>query len=193
MSPGRRQVGPLGLAPAIVQDAASGEVLMLAWMNRESLRLTLATGFATFWSRSRASCGSRAPPAATPRPSAPCGSTAIRTPSWSASTRQDLPATPERAPASSPASRCATGPPRRAKHWPLSSVCCSRGSRPRRKAPTPPSSSRTRPSGTRKVAEEAAELVIASLRGNRQEIAQEAADLLYHALVLLRSHDNGPR
>lgn len=42
-----------GLAPAIVQDATSGEVLMLAWMNRESLRLTLETGMATFWSRSR--------------------------------------------------------------------------------------------------------------------------------------------
>ena len=43
----------------------------------------------------------------------------------------------------------------------------------------------------KKVGEEAAELVIASLRGNRQEIAHEAADLLYHALVLLRSHDMG--
>jgi phosphoribosyl-AMP cyclohydrolase len=43
-----------GLAPAIAQDAASGEVLMLAWMNRESLATTLATGEATYWSRSRA-------------------------------------------------------------------------------------------------------------------------------------------
>jgi phosphoribosyl-AMP cyclohydrolase len=42
-----------GLAPAIAQDAASGEVLMLAWMNRESLRRTLATGEAVYWSRSR--------------------------------------------------------------------------------------------------------------------------------------------
>src|SRR5207237_585472 len=42
-----------GLAPAIVQDAASGEVLALAWMNRESLRRTLETRLATFWSRSR--------------------------------------------------------------------------------------------------------------------------------------------
>jgi len=33
--------------------------------------------------------------------------------------------------------------------------------------------------------------VIASLRGNREEIAHEAADLLYHALVLLRAHDMG--
>ena len=41
-----------GLAPAVVQ-AASGEVLMLGWMNAESLRLTQATGQAWFWSRSR--------------------------------------------------------------------------------------------------------------------------------------------
>jgi phosphoribosyl-AMP cyclohydrolase len=42
-----------GLAPAVAQDAESGEVLMLAWMNRESLERTLATGEATYWSRSR--------------------------------------------------------------------------------------------------------------------------------------------
>jgi phosphoribosyl-AMP cyclohydrolase len=42
-----------GLAPAIVQDAASGRVLMLAWMNAESLRLSVAEGHAVFWSRSR--------------------------------------------------------------------------------------------------------------------------------------------
>jgi phosphoribosyl-AMP cyclohydrolase len=42
-----------GLVPAIAQDAASGEVLMLAWMSRESLRQTLACGEAVYWSRSR--------------------------------------------------------------------------------------------------------------------------------------------
>lgn len=42
-----------GLIPAIVQDADSGEVLMMAWMNAESLRLTLQTGQVHFWSRSR--------------------------------------------------------------------------------------------------------------------------------------------
>ena len=42
-----------GLIPAIAQDHVSGEVLMLAWMNRESLRRTLETGLATYWSRSR--------------------------------------------------------------------------------------------------------------------------------------------
>ncbi len=42
-----------GLVPAIAQDSASGKVLMLAWMNREALDRTLATGRAVYWSRSR--------------------------------------------------------------------------------------------------------------------------------------------
>ena len=42
-----------GLLAAIAQDAESGEVLMLAWMNAEALKQTLATGRAVYWSRSR--------------------------------------------------------------------------------------------------------------------------------------------
>lgn len=42
-----------GLVAAIAQDAATGEVLMLAWMNAEALVQTIATGRATYWSRSR--------------------------------------------------------------------------------------------------------------------------------------------
>lgn len=42
-----------GLVPVIVQDHASGQVLMLAWMNRESLRRSLACRQTVFWSRSR--------------------------------------------------------------------------------------------------------------------------------------------
>jgi len=42
-----------GLVPVIAQDAASGEVLMFAWMNREALEKTAATGQAIYWSRSR--------------------------------------------------------------------------------------------------------------------------------------------
>ena len=44
---------PAALIPAIVQDVSSNEVLMLAYMNAESLALTLSTGKATYWSRSR--------------------------------------------------------------------------------------------------------------------------------------------
>ncbi|MCC5974580.1 MAG: phosphoribosyl-AMP cyclohydrolase [Rubellimicrobium sp.] len=42
-----------GLIPAIAQEAGTGEVLMLAWMNAEAVRRTLATGRVTYWSRSR--------------------------------------------------------------------------------------------------------------------------------------------
>ena len=45
--------GEDGLVPAIAQDAGSGRVLMLAWMNREALVLTVQTGEAHYWSRSR--------------------------------------------------------------------------------------------------------------------------------------------
>ena len=44
---------PTDLMAAIAQDGESGEVLMLAWMNREALAATIATGRATYWSRSR--------------------------------------------------------------------------------------------------------------------------------------------
>lgn len=42
-----------GLIPAIIQEADSGEVLMMAYMNEASLKMTLDTGFTHFWSRSR--------------------------------------------------------------------------------------------------------------------------------------------
>ncbi|HEY2942293.1 MAG TPA: bifunctional phosphoribosyl-AMP cyclohydrolase/phosphoribosyl-ATP diphosphatase HisIE [Vicinamibacteria bacterium] len=44
---------PAGLVPVVVQDAASGDVLMVAWANREALDRTAQTGRAHFWSRSR--------------------------------------------------------------------------------------------------------------------------------------------
>jgi phosphoribosyl-AMP cyclohydrolase len=42
-----------GLVPAVAQEAATGQVLMLAWMNREALELTAQEGYAVYWSRSR--------------------------------------------------------------------------------------------------------------------------------------------
>lgn len=44
-----------GLVPVIAQDAVNGDVLMMAWMNRETLAETLKTGQVTYWSRSRKS------------------------------------------------------------------------------------------------------------------------------------------
>jgi phosphoribosyl-AMP cyclohydrolase len=42
-----------GLAPAVIQDADSGELLMVGFMNREALNMTLQTGFVTFYSRTQ--------------------------------------------------------------------------------------------------------------------------------------------
>ena len=42
-----------GLVPVIAQDAASGKVMMFAWMNRESLQLSITEGRAIYWSRCR--------------------------------------------------------------------------------------------------------------------------------------------
>jgi phosphoribosyl-AMP cyclohydrolase len=42
-----------GLVPAVAQDAADGTILMVAWMNREALKLTAQQGSAVYWSRSR--------------------------------------------------------------------------------------------------------------------------------------------
>lgn len=50
---GQVKFGVEGLAPAIIQDDTSREVLMLGWMNAEALRRSLTEGRVTFWSRSR--------------------------------------------------------------------------------------------------------------------------------------------
>ena len=52
--PATLRFGADGLIPAIAQDADTGEVLMFAWMNAESVGRTLTTGCVTYWSRSRA-------------------------------------------------------------------------------------------------------------------------------------------
>ncbi|ABG32157.1 phosphoribosyl-AMP cyclohydrolase [Roseobacter denitrificans] len=51
--PERLTFNEAGLVPAIAQDAETSEVLMLAWMNAESIARTLRTGRVTYWSRSR--------------------------------------------------------------------------------------------------------------------------------------------
>lgn len=51
--PEQVRFGEDGLIPAVVVDAADREVLMLGWMNRESLERSLSTGRTVFWSRSR--------------------------------------------------------------------------------------------------------------------------------------------
>jgi phosphoribosyl-AMP cyclohydrolase / phosphoribosyl-ATP pyrophosphohydrolase len=191
MSPDDVKWDALGLAPAIVQDAASGEVLMLAWMNRESLRQTLESGLATFWSRSRGELWVKG---------ATSGNTqAVRAVRLDCDQDAILVRVDPAGPACHTGARSCflagepllDGPPSPGETLAaLERVLQSR----KQAAPEGSYTARLFADETlrhKKVGEEAAELVIASLRGNRQEIAHEAADLLYHALVLLRSHDMG--
>ena len=53
MTPDELTYDAQGLIPAVVQEAETGEVLMVAWMNRDAVASTLATGLTHFWSRSR--------------------------------------------------------------------------------------------------------------------------------------------
>jgi phosphoribosyl-AMP cyclohydrolase len=52
-APAQVSFGHNGLIPAVLQDAKTEQVLMVAWMNSEALRLTMSTGQVHFWSRSR--------------------------------------------------------------------------------------------------------------------------------------------
>ena len=54
-----------GLIPAIVQDAETKKVLTLAYMNEESLKISMEKGLTCFWSRSRQDCGLKVTPPAT--------------------------------------------------------------------------------------------------------------------------------
>jgi phosphoribosyl-ATP pyrophosphohydrolase/phosphoribosyl-AMP cyclohydrolase len=181
-----------GLIPSIVQDAQTGEVLMLAWQSRESLAQMITSGRATFFSRSRdalwekgATSGNiqtvRAIKADCDRdailirvdPAGPACHTGARSCFF-----QPIGGAPDAPPA----------PAETLTH--LEAVLKDRQT-------NPPEGSYTAKLFSnetlrhKKIGEEATELVIASLKGNKEEIANEAADVIYHALVLLRAHGMG--
>lgn len=186
MNPDELKWDAQGLIPAVVQDARSGEVLMLAWMNRAALAQTLATGQATFWSRSRGELWVKG---------ATSGNTqAVRAVRLDC----DKDALLVRVDPAGPA--CHTGarscffevlqdyPPAAGETLAgLERVLAQRKI-------APPEGSYTAKLFAdpalrhKKVGEEATELVVASLGGKREEIAWEAADLVYHLLVLLAAH-----
>jgi phosphoribosyl-AMP cyclohydrolase / phosphoribosyl-ATP pyrophosphohydrolase len=180
-----------GLAPAVVQDALSGEVLMLAWMNEESLKRTIESGRATFWSRSRNELWEK-------------GATSGNILNiQSVNLDCDRDAILLRVDPSGPA--CHTG----ARSCFFEKVvegapapgetlgALEKVLEDRKK--NPPEGSYTAKLYAdeslrhKKVGEEATELVVASLKGDRKEIAHEAADVLYHVMALLQAHGMGLR
>ena len=89
-----------GLLPAIVQDAATGQVLMLGYMNRDAADATIDKGLVTFFSRSSSVCGRRARAPATILHLFVPVLTATAIPFWSRPCRPGQSATPARGPAS---------------------------------------------------------------------------------------------
>jgi phosphoribosyl-ATP pyrophosphohydrolase/phosphoribosyl-AMP cyclohydrolase len=175
-----------GLVPCIVQDAATGEVLMLAWQSREALERTLSSGQATFWSRSRNELWVKG---------ATSGNTQeIR----AARTDCDRDAVLVRVQPLGPA--CHTG----ARSCFFESLGPDVPEAPgetllrleqvlaARRVEPPQGSYTAKLFGDenlrhKKIGEEATELVMAAMRGDKKEIAGEAADLLYHVLVVLQA------
>jgi phosphoribosyl-ATP pyrophosphohydrolase/phosphoribosyl-AMP cyclohydrolase len=177
-----------GLVPAVVQDADGGAVLMVAFMSRESLERTLATGEAHFWSRSRAALWRKGETSGSvlrvKRIEADC----------------DLDCLLLRVEPSGPA--CHTGA--RSCFFEMLEGGAARaelGDVLGRLARVIRERHRARPEGSytaelfeggvdriaRKVGEEATEVVIAAAKGEGGEpgsLAEESADLLYHLLVL---------
>ena len=192
--------GPDGLAPAIVQDAADGRVLMLAWMDAEALAATVETGDVHFHSRSRDRLWRKGETSGNVLRlidlTVDCDGDALLVtadpggPTCHRDTRSCFD------PAGAPAARTTQG-----FGW-LETLWSTIASR-----------AETRPSGSyttslleggvdavgRKVTEEATELLLAakddataSTEATGRALAGEAADLLYHALVLFAERDMPP-
>ena len=173
-----------GLVPAVIQDHVTGAVLMLGYMNHEAYRATLASGRATFWSRSREQLWQKGETSgnvlevvgiradcdgdALLVEARPAGPTCHK--GWTSCFGDYMPAVAglagmmdgiirerlERRPEGSYVSRLAEAGPRRA---------------------------------AQKVGDEGVEAALAGAAGDRDELVDEAADLLFHLHVLLQLND----
>ncbi len=184
-----------GLVPAMVQDASTGEVLTLAYMNEEALRRTIAGPDVWFYSRSRAELWHKGETSGNflkvKKVITDCDADAV------------LVKVEPTGPACHTGSVSCFEKPLSGPDA-LEEIVHSAGPGviaelmeviEQRKRDRPEGSYTTRlfdegkPRIAQKVAEESGEVVIASLAGSRQEIAGEASDLIYHLLVLLSASD----
>ena len=185
-----------GLVPAIAQDAATGEVLMLAWMNSESLRLTLETGYATYFSRSRQQLWKKGETSGHTQkvlslhydcdgdailmqveqtgPACHTGHHSCFFQEVTSADRADFPATS-------------------AILEEDYAVIADRAAHPQEGSYTNYLLDKGIEKTCKKVGEEASETIIAAVKGSREEVTYEAADLLYHLLVLLYQSGVTPR
>ena len=179
-----------GLAPAIVQDARTGQVLMLAWMNAEAWRLTQETGETHFWSRSRQSLWHKGETSGNVQHIVEirldCDEDAILL----------------RVEAAGPA--CHTGETscffttveRRLSETSqatvldrLAQVIQDRKQNPRPGSYTAQLFERGISEIAKKVGEESVEVIVAALSQSDERLVSETADLMYHSLVLLAARN----
>ena len=175
-----------GLVPTIAQDAATGQVLMLAYMNRESLQATLDSGYATYFSRSRRQLW---------RKGETSGHTQkIRAIRYDCDGDAILLSVEQTGPA------CHTGektcfhnamvadedaPATAAMLQHVYDTAAERKLHPQEGSYTNYLLDKGVEKICKKVGEEASETIIAAIKGSREELCYEAADLLYHLTVLL--------
>lgn len=171
-----------GLIPAIVQDAVTGDVLMLAYMNEQSLNISIAEGYTCFFSRSRQSLWRKGETSGNKqkivRIKADCDYDTLLV--------EVIPSGPA----------CHTGEKNcffndvegTGGRFSLSSLYSLLESR-KREMPEGSYTTYLFEKGTekilKKIGEEASEVIIAAMKGSREETVYETADLAYHTLVLL--------
>jgi phosphoribosyl-ATP pyrophosphohydrolase/phosphoribosyl-AMP cyclohydrolase len=166
-----------GLIPAVVQESATGRVLMLGFMSRESLALTLADGLVTFWSRSRNRLWRKGE----------SSGNFLRVDSIAADCDGDallLRVTPD-GPVCHTGSRSCFGGSEGGILARLEDLIGERRRAPAEGSYTASLFREGLPRIAQKVGEEGVEVVIASLLGDDERLKEEGADLVYHLLVLL--------
>ncbi|MBQ9324223.1 MAG: bifunctional phosphoribosyl-AMP cyclohydrolase/phosphoribosyl-ATP diphosphatase HisIE [Clostridia bacterium] len=185
-----------GLVPAIAQDARTGEVLMLAYMNAESLRKTRETGLATYFSRSRQKLWQK-------------GETSGHIQEV-VDIRLDCDGDTILLKVLQTGNACHTGahscffrdlPLCDEDEMPVGSgiledvyrVIADRAAHPKEGSYTNYLLNKGVEKICKKVGEEASEAIIAAMKGNCEEMTYEAADLMYHLLVLLYQQGVSPQ
>lgn len=184
-----------GLVPAIAQDVRTGEVLMLAYMNEESIRLTMETGYATYFSRSRGQLWKKGETSGHVQQVVEmrydCDGDAIlmkviqtgnacHTGNYSCFFRTMMETDPDDLPA---------GPGILQSVYDVISDRCVH---PQEGSYTNYLFDKGVEKMCKKVGEEASETIIAAMKGSREEVTYEAADLLYHLLVLMNQQGVTP-
>ena len=189
-----------GLIPAIVQDAASGEVLMLAYMNAESLQKTVSSGRTHFWSRSRGRLWMKGETSGNTQQVVDirldCDGDAllVRVRQRGVACHTGERSCFYRALAED---RLQNEPPPPGDGSPtvlqeLFEVIRDRRESPQRGSYTSRLFADGKGAILKKVGEEASEVIIASMEGDPAEIVHEVSDLVYHLFVLLGLHDLRP-